>query len=168
MANGGVAKQFTLDTNILYDLAEGLDRAHEFREVFQAKGYGLCVPPTALGELRDAQLHGDEREHELATKALHEMLAWRLRPLADTPQMERFADRLARRLIHQGLRPASEKNDGRILGETSVTRIPILATKDSHLLDSDSGLLAVTFAELGMFPAAAFHPSDLLRAVLTR
>src|SRR3990172_75710 len=108
MANGGVPKQFTLDTNILYDLAEGLDRAHEFREVFQAKGYGLCVPPTVLGELRDAQLHGDPREQELATEALHEMLAWRLKPFASTPQSERFADRFARRLISQGLLPASE------------------------------------------------------------
>ena len=37
-------KQFALDTNILYDLAEGLDAAHTLREVLQERGAILQVP----------------------------------------------------------------------------------------------------------------------------
>jgi hypothetical protein len=33
---------------LVFDLARENEFAHEFREVFQAKGYGLVLPPTAV------------------------------------------------------------------------------------------------------------------------
>jgi len=44
-------KQLSLDTNLLFDLAGENDFAHDFREVFQNKGYALVLPPTAVHEL---------------------------------------------------------------------------------------------------------------------
>lgn len=44
-------KQLSLDANIVFDLAERKDFAHDFREVFQGKGYALVLPPTAVHEL---------------------------------------------------------------------------------------------------------------------
>lgn len=44
-------KQLSLDANIVFDLAGDKDFAHDFREVFQARGYALVLPPTAAHEL---------------------------------------------------------------------------------------------------------------------
>ena len=44
-------KQLSLDANLVFDLAEERDFAHEFREVFLGRGYRLFLPPTALIEL---------------------------------------------------------------------------------------------------------------------
>ena len=48
---GSPKKRLALDANLLLDLAEGKDFAHEFRDEFHARGYELLVPPTAAGEL---------------------------------------------------------------------------------------------------------------------
>jgi hypothetical protein len=47
MAATGPRKQLALDTNLVLDLAEGADFAHEFKELFLEKGYALRLPPTA-------------------------------------------------------------------------------------------------------------------------
>ena len=44
-------KQLSLDANIVFDLAGDKDFAHDFREIFQSKGYALDLPPTAAHEL---------------------------------------------------------------------------------------------------------------------
>ena len=47
---GSPKKSLALDANLLLDLAEERDFAHEFREEFQGRGYSFAVPPTALAE----------------------------------------------------------------------------------------------------------------------
>lgn len=46
-------KQLALDTNVLLDLAEGADFAHDFKETFQGKGYVLRLPPMVVAELHE-------------------------------------------------------------------------------------------------------------------
>ena len=38
-------KQLALDANLLLDLAEGKDFAHDFKDEFQARGYEFLLPP---------------------------------------------------------------------------------------------------------------------------
>src|SRR6266446_6916765 len=52
-------KQLPLDANIVFDLAGKKDFAHDFRELFQSKGYGLVLPPTAVHELHLIFADGD-------------------------------------------------------------------------------------------------------------
>jgi hypothetical protein len=64
-------KQLSLDTNFVFDLAGDKDFAHDFREIFQSKGYALVLPPTAAHELHLIFTHGDSAaERELARTAL--------------------------------------------------------------------------------------------------
>ena len=56
MAANGPRKQLALDTNVLFNLADGRDFAHAFREAFLAGGYALRFPPTVLEELVTAEL----------------------------------------------------------------------------------------------------------------
>ena len=43
---GSRKRQLSLDTNLLLDLAQPQDFAHEFREEFQGRGYALVLAPT--------------------------------------------------------------------------------------------------------------------------
>ena len=48
---GNPKKSLALDTNLLLDLAEDRDFAHDFREEFALRGYSFLAPPTVLAEL---------------------------------------------------------------------------------------------------------------------
>ena len=51
-------KQLALDANLLLDLAEDKDFAHEFKEEFQYRGYEFLLPPTAAAELNVLSIYG--------------------------------------------------------------------------------------------------------------
>jgi len=51
MAAPAQRKQFALDSNVLFDLAEGKDFAHTFKEIAEERGYALRIPPTVVQEL---------------------------------------------------------------------------------------------------------------------
>ncbi len=74
-------KQLALDANLLLDLAEGKDFAHEFREEFQARSYEFWLPPTAATELNVLSIYGDEPQKAFAKQALHKLRAWKCQPL---------------------------------------------------------------------------------------
>jgi len=44
-------KRLALDSNLLLDLARGLNFAHDFHAVFRAANYSLMVGPTVFSEL---------------------------------------------------------------------------------------------------------------------
>ena len=135
MATALPGKQLALDTNILFDLAEGLDAAHDFRETFQDAGYVLRVPPTVVQELSFEADGGDDAE--IAATALRSILAWKIAPYDLASVGHGLTDGFTKKLLQKGLLPEGEYNDGLILAETSLARIPILATSDKHLLDID-------------------------------
>ena len=55
-------RRLSLDTNVLFDLADEKDFAHDFREAYQRKGYALVVCPTVVAELYFFQEHGDAEQ----------------------------------------------------------------------------------------------------------
>src|SRR6266568_3136349 len=133
-------KQLSLDANIVFDLAGRKDFAHDFRELFQSKGYGLVLPPTAVHELHLIFADGDS-------------------------EAERVCEQFVRRLLRQRLIPEGEFNDGLILAQTSLVEIPLLVTSDKHLLDIDEDALLLTFNEADLAPVHPVHPKRLLRVL---
>ena len=159
-------KQLALDTNLVLDLAEGADFAHDFRESFQKKGYVLYLPPTTAAELHENFQHGETaRKRELAQTALLKVRSWGLRPLDLADVEESIAERFAGRLLQAGLLPEEEFNDGLILAETSVKSVPLLVTSDKHLLDLDDDALVLLFNEADLPPVHPVDPRRLLRAL---
>src|SRR6266699_742585 len=70
-------KELSLDTNIVLDLADEKDFAHEFRELFRSRHYTLLLPPTALHELSTIEFEGEtERERKLARTGLTQLRTW--------------------------------------------------------------------------------------------
>ena len=76
-----------------------------------------------------------------------------------------IAEANARKLILQRLLPEEEFNDGLILIETALARIPCLVTSDHHLLDMDQAALVNSLVGLDLDAVQIFHPKALLRAM---
>ena len=137
-------KQLALDTNLLLDLAAAGDFAHEFKEVFQSRGYGLLAPPTVLAELHEQSVNSPvTRKRWLARMALARILVWDVVPLHLSAVEAGIAERLANRFLELRLLPAFECNDALILAETALAKVPLLVTSDRHLLDIDEGCAGV-------------------------
>jgi len=156
-------KQLALDTNILFDLAQNLNAAHDFRETFLKAGYLLRVPPTVVQELVFEAEHGDDAD--VALCALTSMLSWKITPFDLAAVGHGLTDAFTRKLLRKGLLPEGEYNDGLILAETSLAAIPVLVTSDKHLLDLDETFLSLTFDECDLFHVRPCHPKPLLRAM---
>ncbi|MBI2928717.1 MAG: hypothetical protein HYY24_23895 [Verrucomicrobia bacterium] len=158
-------RQLALDANLLLDLAEGKDFAHEFREEFQSRHYELLLPPTAAAELNALSLYGGEPQRTFASQALRRLRDWKCQfsLLSDTKLA--IAERFGRRLLELRLVPEEEWNDGRILGEASLGGIPLLVTSDKHLLDIDEDALLLAFNDADLSPVHPVHPKRLLRAL---
>ena len=110
-------KQLALDTNILFDLAQNLNAAHDFRETFLKAGYLLRVPPTVVQELAFEAENGDDAD--VALYALTSMLNWKITPFDLAAVGHGLTDAFTAKLLRKGLLPEGEYNDGLILAETS-------------------------------------------------
>jgi predicted nucleic acid-binding protein len=157
------AKQLALDTNILLDLADEVDVAHDFRETFQRAGYILRIPPTVVSELLFESDQGEDAQ--LALKALQSMRSWSISPYDLVSVGHGITDRFSDKLLRKGMLPDGEYNDGLILAEASLGRIPILVTSDKHLLNIDDTLLKLAFDECDLFHVHPSHPKLLTRAM---
>ncbi|HOB99944.1 MAG TPA: hypothetical protein PKM43_14540 [Verrucomicrobiota bacterium] len=159
-------KQLSLDANLVFDLAEERDFAHEFREVFLGRGYRLFLPPTALIELDFLSAEGGtSAERALAREGLLNLRRWGIHPFDLDSTAEGVARRFAGRIRELRLVPEEEVNDGLILAETSLADIPLLITSDRHLLDADEETLLLAFHDADLPPVHPVHPRRLLRAL---
>jgi len=158
-------KELALDTNLLLDLAEGKDWAHEFRESFLAADYILLAPGAVMEEIAWFDMNGTQRESDLAANVLEQFHEWQLDFFEPSPVADAAARRFALNLIQRRLMPVREKTDGRILGQTAWAQIPVLVTSDRHLLGMDAGSLRLEFERVRLFPVTPAHPKRLLWAL---
>jgi hypothetical protein len=105
----------------------------------------------------------------MAGKALRNLTRWgidllelksHLQPVAKT-----IGRQFAQRLIRAGLLPPTEINDGIILAETALAEIPVLVTRDAHLLDIEEVDLLVCLQAADLAPVTPLHPRLLWRAL---
>ena len=159
-------KQLALDTNLLLDLAAEVDFAHDFKEVFQGRGYDFLAFPTVLGELHEQSVNGPTlRKRELARMALKKLLSWDIVPLHLSAVEAGIAERVAERFLYLKLVPEDECNDALILAEAALAKVPLLVTSDKHLLDVDEAAVALVFNDADLPAAYPVHPKALLRAI---
>jgi predicted nucleic acid-binding protein len=158
-------KSLALDTNLLLDLAGEKDFAHEFKDEFSSRGYSLFVPPTVIAELAFFSSMKDAPQHEIANAVLEKMSGWKCRPFTLSSTQLAIAARFAARLIDSSLIPETEQNDGKILAQISLAKIPLLVTSDKHLLDVDEDSLLLAFNEADLLPVHSSHPKRLLKAL---
>ena len=158
-------KSLALDTNLLLDLAGEEDFAHEFKEEFSKRGYSFFVPPTAVAELAFFASLKDAPQNEFANLALEKLRGWECQPFNLLSTQLAIAIRFAARLMDSSLIPETEQNDGKILAQASLAKIPLLVTSDKHLLGVDEAALLLAFNEADLSPVHPAHPRRLLRAL---
>ena len=158
-------RQLALDANVLLDLAEGKDFAHEFREEFQGRGYAFLVPPMVLVELDVLAAYGSGPQRRFANAALENLIPWQCQPFTLTSTELAIAHRFTLRLLDQRLIPDTEQSDGRILAQTSLAQVSLLVTSDKHLLSIDNDALSLVFQEADLWPVHPVHPKRLVRAL---
>ena len=154
-----------LDTNLLLDLAGEKDFAHAFKEEFSRRGYSLLVPPTVVAELAFFASLRNAPQREIASVALEKIGVWKCQPFTLSSTHLAIAFRFAARLMDASLIPESEQNDGKILAQTSLAKIPLLVTSDKHLLDVDEDALLLAFNDADLLPVHPVHPKRLLKAL---
>lgn len=158
-------KLLALDANLLIDLAEDKDFAHDFLHEFQSRGYEFLVPPTALIELHVLSVEPRQPQKTLAGKALSNLLKWKCQPITLSDTNLAVAEQFRRRLSALKLIPDEEWNDGLILAETSLADIPLLVTSDQHLLGIDEDELRLAFDAADLASVHPVHPKRLLKAL---
>jgi len=162
-------KRLALDANIVFDLAGGLAVVHDFREVCLERGYSLWLPPTVIEEVVYLSDSGSVDERTLAAKALANLLSWKVLPFQLDDLDRHLARQFSRLLRDRGLLPENEDNDGRILGEASAERIPMVVTSDGHILDMDREQLGIAFVDCDLpMVVAPIHPRLMLNALRGR
>lgn len=77
-----------------------------------------------------------------------------------------IAERFAVRLLELGQLPEEEFNDGLILAEMALARVPVLVSCDKHLLDIEPEDLRAALDAADLKHVTVMHPHKLLRAVL--
>ena len=162
---GNPKKSLALDTNLLLDLAEEKDFAHDFREEFAGRGHSFLAPPTVLAELEALSTSGHAPQSDFADTALEKLRDWNCEPFALSATKLAIAYRFAERLLNLRLIPETERNDGKILAQTSLVQIPMLVTSDAHLLDIDENALLLAFNEADLLAVHPVHPKRLLKAL---
>jgi len=160
-----VKKLLALDANVPLDLADGNSQVISFHAEFLKRGYSLCIAPTALQEMSFLSENGDDREKALAIDALEHLLEWKIIPFNLIPVGHGLTERFAEALIKRNLLPEDECNDGMILAETALAKIPVLVTSDKHLLQIDPDQLKVACDDCGLAHVAAVHPFRFYRAI---
>ena len=161
----GPKKSLALDANVLLDLAEEKDFAHEFREAFATRGYSFLIPPTVIAELDLLATLGTAPQRRLADISLGKITTWGCRPFTLSSTDLAIAARFAARLLDSRLILETELNDGKILAQASLAGIPLLVTSDKHLLDIGEDALLLAFNEADLPPVHPAHPRRLMRAV---
>ena len=162
---GSPRKSLALDTNLLLDLAEEKDFAHDFREEFAAHGYSFLAPPTVLAELEALSNSGHAPQCDFANLALEKLRDWKCAPFALSATKLAIAHRFAERLLDLRLIPEAERNDGKILAQTSLMQILMIVTSDAHLLNIDEDALLLALNEADLSPVHPVHPKRLLKAL---
>lgn len=158
-------RRFALDANILYDLAADLDAAQTLREVLQERGATLEVPPTVFQELAFAARRGTGEEAELALVALQRMQSWQIIPFSLVPVGHGIAEEFCQKIIRKGYLPAAEENDGLILAEAALAGIPVLISRDGHLLGIDAQILVSELQASDLSIVHVVHPRTILTSL---
>jgi predicted nucleic acid-binding protein len=156
-------KKWALDTNVVLDLARGVDAALSLQEISQEQGYTLHITRTALEELFHLATTSDDVTRTHASKALRNLSKNNILPIALDSSAKTIASEFSNFLRLNGAIPESEVNDGRILAEASLGEAALLVSSDSHLISIDPDDLRMYFIARDLAPVPVTTPVKVLR-----
>lgn len=140
--------QLALDTNVLFDLADGKDFAGTVLEVLKEEKATVKVSPTVMMELEYEIIHpASPQKGKRAERAIHCIHSWDITPFRLAPIQLDIAVEFSKSLQYARVLTDGEFNDGRILAEVALCPLEFLLTSDTHLLSINREKLKVLFTE---------------------
>lgn len=157
-------KKWALDTNVILDLAAGVEAAHALREIAEERGYSLHISQRVLAELWRLSRQGESEElRNDAAHALENLARWDIGALELFPGQIEIAEIFSAALRERGLLPETEVGDGIILAQTSLGGAAILVSSDGHLLSIDPDEARVLFDAHQLPTVPVISPLKLVR-----
>jgi predicted nucleic acid-binding protein len=158
-----------LDSNVLFDLADGKEFAATALEVLRENEAKVFVPPTVFIELLYEVEHCTSPEKgKRAERALDGVRAWNVKPISLTPTKLAIAKEFSNHLRDLRLLPNSEFHDGCILAEAALWPVAFLLTSDEHLLSIDRESLQKCFDERQLARVEIVSPRGFYNRVKRR
>jgi predicted nucleic acid-binding protein len=159
-----------VDTNVLFDLANGLDEVVDAVSVIRARlrDTRFLIPPTVQHELANRAFRGENPTQEVARKAIALAQSWRIIPVNLIAVRHGIAERIAHRIREQGLMPSEEVNDSLILAESSLLECSMLLTADEHLCGIDFEHLMLELQAFDVVAPVIARPREIVRKFFPR
>ena len=126
-------KTLCLDTNLLFNLAAGLDAAHDTIAALTLRGFRLVITNTVIEELAYKKRQGDR----LALLALQRLRSWDIVPAPLSSLDMGIVEATGKAIREEGLLPFAERNDGLIIAESASIGSLGLISSDRHICDID-------------------------------
>lgn len=159
-----------VDTNVLFDLADGLDDVVDAVSVIRERlrNARFLIPPTVQHELANWALRGDEEKRESARKAIRLSRSWHAAPPTLIAVKHGIAERVAQRVRERCLLPNEEVNDSLVLAESALLGCSLLLTSDEHLRGIDFERLTFELRALDVTAPVIATPRDMVRKFFLR
>ena len=160
-----------VDACVLLDRAEDDDATIDAIDtIFRRVGVTeIGVPPTVVGELGTIYETGDEREKQLAGRALTSLLDWGFKPFNLVAVGHGIVDQIAWSLRSEGILPEEEVNDSLIISECALAGFRILVSADGHMIDAHrSGKLQQLLERFHVSPLLIVSPRAIVAQFFRR
>src|ERR1043166_2358041 len=158
----GSKPQLALDTNVLFDLADGKDFAGTVLEFLTEQKAAIKVPPTVMVELEyEISSQISPQKAKRAERAFQAIASWKMTPINLASAQRAVVREFSKTLQHAGVIPHDEFNAGCILAETALSCLDFLLTSDTHLLSIHRQRLNELFDEKSLYRVEAVSPRRL-------
>jgi predicted nucleic acid-binding protein len=159
--------RLAVDTNVLLDLAAGVDSVQDAFSLLQERlpGADILVVPSVLDELAFLSDSGDtNRIRQTALRALRLVRERdRFRVLIELTYPSSSIEELALELRNRGLLPEEEVHDSLILAEAALLNCGLLVTSDEHLRGVDHEHLTLVLIPFDLLPPVIATPREIVR-----
>lgn len=156
-----------VDTNVLLDLAEGVDTVADAFAVLDQRlpSSDILVLPSVLDEL--AFLYDSGETNLIRRSALRALdlvrQQDRFRPLLELISPPALIEEVARELRSRGLLPEEEVHDSLILAEAAQAGCALLLSSDQHLCGVDHEALTLHLNRFDLVPPVIASPREIVR-----
>jgi predicted nucleic acid-binding protein len=162
--------RLAVDTNVLLDLAEGVDAVVDTLALLDQRlpGKDMLIVPSVLDELAFLCDSGEtDRVRHSAVQAMKLVREQdRFRPLLDLAYPPTLVEEVAREIRSRGLLPRQEVHDSLILAEAALLGCGLLLTSDEHLRGADHELLTLVLNPFELVPPVIASPREIVRKFL--
>lgn len=159
-----------VDSNVLFDLADGWDDVVDAVSVIRQRLHDACflLPPTVQHELANWAWRGEGPKRASARKAVQLSQSWRIVPVNLIAVRHGIAERIAERVRARGLIPDEEVNDSLVLAESALLGCSMVLSSDEHLRGIDFERLTLELRAFDVTAPVIATPREIVRKFFPR